>query len=59
MLVLKLNKDAKYSAKALNPTNGDMSDLGTIALDKQSSWIASKPKSIDSDDWVIIVEQAE
>jgi Protein of unknown function (DUF4038)/Domain of unknown function (DUF5060) len=55
--VLQLNANAKYRAHAFNPTSGGLTGLGPVSIDKKSSWTTSKPTSIESDDWVIVIEQ--
>jgi hypothetical protein len=57
--VLHLNADVKYRARTFDPTTGAQSDLGDVALDRQSEWRISKPKSIRSDDWVVVVERVK
>ncbi len=60
--VTHLEPDAKYRAMAFDPTNGELSDLGDlgdVSLNKQSVFVASKPASIHSDDWVVVIDKPE
>ena len=48
-----------YRAQAFDPTNGNLVSLPSILPDSNSGGVARKPASIQSDDWVIVVERSE
>ena len=51
--------DAKYRAKSFDPTSGDVKSLGDVGLDKEAGWTVRKPASIQSEDWVVVIERAD
>lgn len=57
--VSRLEAEGKYRAQAFDPTNGESTDLGVVQPDKQSASVVKKPTSIQSDDWVIIIQRVE
>jgi hypothetical protein len=52
-----LKLDTKYQAQAFDPTTGVLIDLESINPAANSGGVAKKPAAIESDDWVIVVEQ--
>jgi Protein of unknown function (DUF4038)/Domain of unknown function (DUF5060) len=54
-----IQADAKYRTQAFDPTNGQSTDLGAVQPDANSGGGVKKPPSIQSDDWVIVIERIE
>jgi hypothetical protein len=54
--VTQLKSGAKYRARGFDPTDGELSDLGIVAADSHGDCTIKKPASIQSDDWVLIIE---
>jgi Protein of unknown function (DUF4038) len=54
-----LEANAKYISQAFDPTSGESSDLGAVQPDKQSGIVIKKPTSIQSNDWVIVIQRNE
>ncbi len=54
--VTNIDEKRNYRTRAFDPTNGNLIDLPSIHPDSNSGGIVSKPKSIASDDWVIVVD---
>ena len=57
--VMQLKADAKYRAQAFDPTNGKLNDLGAVELGAPSGGIIKKPASIQSDDWVVVIQRID
>jgi hypothetical protein len=57
--IQNLDRRTKYRAKTFDPTSGDVKNLGDVALDKEAGWTVRKPASIQSEDWVVIIERAD
>jgi hypothetical protein len=57
--MMQLKEDAKYRTQAFDPTNGKLSDLGGVQPDAQSGGVIKKPASIQSEDWVVVIERIE
>ncbi len=55
----KLAAGATYQAAAFDPTSGAATELGPIKGDALQSATIAKPKTIQADDWVIIVQHAK
>jgi hypothetical protein len=58
IILLQLDPNAKYRAQAFDPTTGKLSELASIPINNKS-FPASKPKTIESDDWVIVIERTK
>jgi hypothetical protein len=57
--VMHLKADAKYRVQAFDPTDGKLCDLGAVEPGAQSGGVIKKPASIQSDDWVVVIERIE
>jgi hypothetical protein len=53
--IWQLEVDVVYRATAFDPTSGQMFPLGDVSRAKKASAVLSKPASISSDDWVIVL----
>jgi hypothetical protein len=52
----KLEKNSNYRVRAFDPTTAEMSELGRVVAADQKTSTISKPTSIKSDDWVVVLE---
>jgi hypothetical protein len=57
--VTHVDDNHNYRARSFDPTTGNLADLPSIHPDSNSGGLVSKPASIQSDDWVIVVERVE
>ncbi len=57
--VLKLQSGSKFRAQIFDPTNGQLSDLGAVAVDSHGGCVVKKPASVESDDWVIVIDSSK
>jgi hypothetical protein len=57
--IMRLKSDTKCRAHGFDPTTGQLSDLGIVAVDSQGACVIKKPASIQSDDWVLIIESTK
>jgi hypothetical protein len=54
--VTHFDDNHNYRAQAFDPTNGNLVPLPSIHPDSNSGGVTRKPASIQSDDWVIVIE---
>jgi hypothetical protein len=57
--VTHIDDKHNYRAQVFDPRNGNLTNLPSIHPDSNSGGIATKPASIQSDDWVIVVERMD
>ena len=57
--VTHLGDKHKYQAQAFDPTTGHFIDLPSLHPYSNSGGVATKPASISSNDWVIIIERTD
>ncbi len=55
----QLKAKATYRAAAFDPTTGETIELGSVKADMSANCVLSKPSSIKSDDWVVVLERSE